>query len=55
MVFRSSLAAKNHDYQTVQYTATVKPGEKTDFVYEVVRRQGRNAKQNRVTIDTTTK
>ena len=51
VVFRSSLAAKNHDFRTVQYTATVKPGEKTDFVYEVVQRDGRNAKQNRVTIE----
>ena len=51
IAFRSELAAKNHDYQTVQYTATVKPAEKTDLLYEVVQHQGRNAKQNNVTIE----
>ena len=51
VVFRSELPAKNHDYQTVQYTATVKPAEKADLLYEVVQHQGRNAKQNNVTIE----
>jgi hypothetical protein len=51
VVFRSELKAKNHDYQTVQYTAAVKPGEKADLVYEIVQRQGRNAKQNNVTVE----
>jgi hypothetical protein len=51
VVFRSGLAAKNHDYQTVEYTATVTPGEKADLVYEVVQHQGRNAKQQNVTIE----
>ena len=44
VVFRSELAAKNYDYQTVEYTATVKPGEKADLLYEVIQHQGRNAK-----------
>jgi len=51
VVFRSGLAAKSHDYQTVEYTATVKPGAKADLVYEVVQHQGRNAKQQNVTIE----
>ena len=53
VVFRSSLAAKNHDFRTVQYTATVKPGEKADLLYETVQHDGRNAKQQHVTIDAT--
>jgi hypothetical protein len=51
VVFRSELPAKNHDYQTVQYTATVKPAEKVDLLYEIVQHQGRNAKQQNVTIE----
>jgi len=51
VVFRSDLAAKSHDYQTVQYVATVKPGQKADLLYEVLQHQGRNAKQNNVTIE----
>ena len=51
VVFRSALSAKNHDYQTVQYTATVTPAEKVDLLYEIVRHQGRNVKQNNVTIE----
>ena len=51
VVFRSELEAKNHDYQTVQYTATVERGVKTDLVHEIVQRQGHNAKQNNVTIE----
>jgi hypothetical protein len=51
IVFRSSLEAKNHDYQTVEYTAAVKPGEKAELPYEVVQHQGRNAKQNNVTLE----
>jgi hypothetical protein len=51
VVFRSELPAKNHDFQTVQYTAGVKPGEKAELVYEIVQRQGHNAKQNHATIE----
>jgi hypothetical protein len=51
VVFRSSLAAKSHDYQTVEYVATVKPGQKADLLYEVLQHQGRNAKQNNVTVE----
>jgi hypothetical protein len=30
----------------------VKPGEKKELIYEVVQHQGRNAKQNNVTLET---
>ena len=51
VTFRSELQAKNHDFQTVQYTAAVNPGEKAELLYEIVQRQGYNAKQNNVTIE----
>jgi hypothetical protein len=51
VLFRSELEAKNHDFQTVQYTAAVKPGEKAELLYDIVQRQGYNAKQNHVTIE----
>ena len=51
VIFRSELAAKNHDFQTVQYTAAVQPGEKAELLYEIVQRQGHNAKQNHVTVE----
>ena len=51
IVFRSSLEAKNHDYQTVEYQARIAAGQKVDLLYELVQHQGRNAKQNSVTIE----
>ena len=51
VVFRSELPAKNHDYHTVEYSATVGPAEKADLLYELVQHQGRNAKQSNVTIE----
>ena len=51
IVFRSGLGAKNFDYQTVEYHATVKPMEKAGLTYEVLQHQGRNAKQNSVTVE----
>jgi hypothetical protein len=54
VVFRSTLPAKNHDFQTVQYTASVPAGEKADLQYEVIGHQGRNAKQNHVIIEAAT-
>jgi hypothetical protein len=51
VIFRSGLAAKSHDYQTAEYVATVKPGQKADLLYEVLQHQGRNAKQNNVTVE----
>jgi hypothetical protein len=52
--FRSALKPPPtlHDYQTVQYTASAKPGEKLELNYEIVRLNGRNAKQNNVTLET---
>jgi hypothetical protein len=50
VVFRSGLEVKNHDYQTVQYTAHVKAGQRVDLLYEILQHQGRNAKQSNVTI-----
>ena len=32
-------------------TATVKPAEKVDLLYEIIQHQGRNAKQQNVTIE----
>jgi len=49
--FRSQLTAAIHDFRTVQYTATVPAGEQEDLLYEVLVRQGRNAKQNNVTLE----
>ena len=31
----------------------MKPGEKADLLYEVIQHQGRNAKQNNVTLEKT--
>jgi hypothetical protein len=50
-VFRSELEAKNHDYQTVEYSAKVAPGAKAELKYELLTHQGRNAKQANVTIE----
>jgi len=51
ILFRSGLPAKNFDYQTVEYTATVEPGEKANLLYEIVDLQGRNKKQDNVTVE----
>jgi hypothetical protein len=51
VVFRSKLDARNHDFQTVQYTAVVKPSEKLDLTYEIIQHQGWLAKQNNVSIE----
>ncbi|MHB1033596.1 MAG: hypothetical protein ACYC0Y_03035 [Pirellulales bacterium] len=51
IVLRTNLRAKNFDYHTAEYTATVKAGEKTDLAYELLQHQGRNAKQDNVTIE----
>ena len=54
VVFRSQLEPKLHDFQTVEFTAQVVPGAKKDLRYEIVQHQGRNAKQNNVTLETAT-
>ena len=52
VVFRSELKPTLHDYQTVQFTAPVEAGKKADLLFEILRHQGRNAKQNNVTLET---
>ena len=51
IVFRSGLKAKNHDFRTVEYTAALAAGKKSDLLYEILQHQGRNAKQNNVTVE----
>jgi hypothetical protein len=51
VTFRSQLKPTLHDFQTVQFTATVDAGKRSDFNFEVVRHEGRNAKQNNVTLE----
>jgi hypothetical protein len=51
VVFRSQLDPKLHDYQTVEYKTTVAAGKRVDLLQEVVRHQGRNAKQTNVTLE----
>jgi len=51
VVFKSRLDPKLHDFQTVEYTATVPAGKRADLLQEIVRHQGRNAKQNNVTLE----
>ena len=51
VTFRSQLKPILHNYQTVQFTATIEAGKKSDLLFEVVLRQGHNAKQNNVTLE----
>ena len=48
VTFRSRLDPTLHDYRTVQFTTQVGPAGKADLLYEVIQRNGYNAKQNRV-------
>jgi hypothetical protein len=49
--FRSGLpGVKLFDFQTPEFTTTVAPGQKADCLFEIVRHQGRNAKQNNVAL-----
>jgi len=50
-VVRSQLTAANHDFRTMKYTATVPSGAQADLLYEVLLHQGRNAKQNNLTLE----
>ncbi len=47
--FQSKFEALNHDYRTIQYTATAPAAQTLDLPYELVIHQGRNHKQNHVT------
>ena len=51
VVFRSRLEPTLFDYQTVEYKTTVAAGKRVDLMQEIVRHQGRNAKQNNVTLE----
>jgi hypothetical protein len=51
VVFRSELNPTLYDFQTVQFGRTVEPAKKADLLFEIVRHQGRNAKQNNVTLE----
>jgi hypothetical protein len=48
VTFQSQLNPSRHDYQTAQFTTTVKPGQRKALRYEVITRKGDNAEQNRV-------
>jgi hypothetical protein len=51
--FRSSLpGVKLFDFQTVEFTAPVAVGKKADCLFEILRHQGRNSKQNNITLVT---
>ena len=50
VTFVSGLEPKLHDYQTVELTAKVEPGEKKNLEFTIVQHLGRNAKQNNVTL-----
>ena len=51
VIFRSQLNPILYDYQTSQFTASVAAGARADLLFEIVRRQGYNAKQNNVTLE----
>jgi hypothetical protein len=48
LTFRSGLGATLFDYRTPEFSAEVKAGETRDLPFEVIVRQGTNAKQQRV-------
>jgi hypothetical protein len=51
VTFRSQLEPKQHDYRTAEFSSQVAAGEQADLLFEVVQRQGYNAKQNNVTLE----
>jgi hypothetical protein len=51
VVFRSALKPMLFDFQTPQFTAMIDAGKKSDLLFEIVRHQGQNAKQNNVTLE----
>ena len=52
VIFKSQLEPKLHDYQTVEFLTRIAPGKRADLLFEVIRKQGTNAKQNNVTLET---
>ena len=51
ILFRSLLKPKLHDYQTAEFKAQVPAGKTANLLFEIVRHQGRNAKQNNITLE----
>jgi hypothetical protein len=51
VLFRSNLDPILHDYQTVQFTASVDSGKTANLLFEILRHQGRNQKQSNVTLE----
>ena len=51
VVFKSQLEPTLHDYQTVEVKTKVAAGNRSDLLFEVVRKQGTSAKQNNVTLE----
>ena len=52
VIFRSQLEPTLFDYQTPQFLAKVPAGKRADLLFEIVRKQGTNGKQNNVTLET---
>ena len=52
MIFKSQLEPTLFDYQTPQFLARIPAGKRADLLFEIVRKQGTNAKQNNVTLET---
>ena len=51
VTFRSGLNPILHDFRTVQFSGTVPARQKAELFYEAVSHQGRNAKQNNVSLE----
>jgi hypothetical protein len=52
VIFKSRLEPTLHDYQSPQFMARIPAGKRADLLFEIVRKQGTNAKQNNVTLET---
>ena len=53
IIFRSQLEPKLHDYQTPEFLTRLPAGKTADLLFEIVRHQGYNAKQNHVVLEAT--
>ena len=51
ILFRSQLEPRLHDYQTAEFTAQVPANKTANLRFEIVRQQGRNARQNNITLE----
>jgi hypothetical protein len=50
VIFKSQLEPTLFDYQTPQFLARIPAGQRKDLLFEIIRKQGTNAKQNNVTL-----